>query len=82
MAKPKVVSKDRSFAAVHPHFGLDTYPQRGCPFFRCHAFGGVWGGLPPRMAGPYSSRQTAADVAASASKSHREPQPFTSHGTG
>ena len=81
MAKPTVVSKDRSFATVHPHLGLDTAPQRGRPHFR-HAVRGLRGGLPPRMAGPYCSRQTAADVAACACKSHREPQPFTSHGTG
>ena len=82
MAKPTVVSKDSFIGTVHPHFGLDTLLQRGCPFFRYRAFGGLGGGLPPRISGADSSRQTAADLAACACKSHREPQPVTSHETG
>jgi hypothetical protein len=80
MAKPTVVSKDSFIGTMPPNFGFDAHRQRGCPSFR-RAFRGLRG-LPARMAGPYSSRQTAVDVAASASKSHREPQPFTSHRTG
>ena len=81
MAKPKVVTKDRSFAAVHPNFGFDTHRQCGRPSFHNHASRGLRG-LPTRIVRPDFSRQTAADLAACACKSHREPQPFTSHGTG
>lgn len=60
MAKPTVVTKDRSFATVPPNLRFDTHAQRGCPPFRCHTFGSLGGGLPPRTPGPDSSRQTAA----------------------
>jgi hypothetical protein len=81
MAKPTVVSKDRSFAAVPPNFGFDAQPQRGGPTFHYHAARGLRG-LPTRIAGPDFSRQTAVEFAASASQSHREPQPFATHKTG
>jgi hypothetical protein len=79
IAKPTTVSKDRSFAAVHPNFGFGTQSQWGHSF--CRASRRLRTGLRPRTAQPDSSRQTAADLAACACKSHREPQPFTSHGT-
>jgi hypothetical protein len=82
MANPNVVTKDRSFATVHPNFGFDTHPQRGCPPFRCHAFGGLRGGLSPRTLGSDSSPQTAVEFAASASQSHLKVRPFTTQGTG
>ena len=64
MAKPTVVSKDSFIGTVPPNLGLDTHPQRGCPPFRCHAFRGLRGGLPPRTPGPDSTRQTAIQAVA------------------
>ena len=81
MAKPTVVSKDSFIGTVHPHFGLDTRHQRGRPPLH-RALRSLRGGLLARIASPDSSGQTAADVAACACKSHREPRPFTSLGTG
>jgi len=63
MAKPTVVSKDGSFAAVPPNFGFDTHRQRGCPPFR-RAFRGLRGSLPPRTPGPDSTRQTPIQAVA------------------
>jgi len=82
MAKPTVVTKDKSFATVHPNFGFDTHRQCGFPAFHYDAARGLRGGLLARSPSSDFSRQTAADIAAPASKSHREPQPFTSHRTG
>jgi hypothetical protein len=82
MAKPTVVTKDRSFATVHPNIGLGTHHKRGCYSFRGHAARGLRGGLPPKISSPDSSRQAAADPAPFFSQSHRELRPFTSHRTG
>jgi hypothetical protein len=81
MSKPTVVSKDRSFAGVPPNFGFDAHRQRGCHPF-CGASRRLWAGLSRAAAGPDFSRQTAVEFAASASQSHREPQPFATHKTG
>ena len=80
MAKPTVVSKDSFIGTVHPHFGFDTYPQRGCSSFQCGAFGGLRGGLPSRTPGTDSSRQPAVDFVASASHRHRRPRYSTAQG--
>ena len=64
MAKPTVVSKDSFIGTMPPHLRFDTHHQRRCPSFRHPAFRGLRGGLPPRTAGPNSSRQTAVEFAA------------------
>jgi hypothetical protein len=56
MAKPTAVAKDSFIGTVPPNLGLDTHPQRGCPFPRCLAARGPRTDLSPRTVGPDSSR--------------------------
>lgn len=58
IAKPTAVSKDRSFAAVHPNFGFDTHRQCGCPSSHSRAGRSLRGAFPSRIFGPDFSRQS------------------------
>jgi len=60
----RLAYKDNFIGTMPPNLRFDTYPQYGCPSFRYRAFGRLRGGLPPRTAGPDSSRQTAIQAVA------------------